>query len=122
MEFMESVKAQVFGAIQGLEGEHPVLAQAVHNIVNAEGGLPGLVQGLRDKGLGDIVSSWVAKGPNLPISEQQLQQAIGNTRIAEIAQKAGLDPAIVAQKLSVLLPTVVDQLTPDGKLPAAPPS
>jgi uncharacterized protein YidB (DUF937 family) len=121
MEFMDSLKSQAAGVMKKLEGEHPVLVQEVMKIVNnAQGGLSSLVRQMHDKGLGQIVSSWVGKGPNLPISDQQVQQAVGSAQIAEIAKKTGMDPGAVTQKLSVLLPQVVDHLTPDGQVPQAP--
>ena len=37
------------------------------------GGLAGLVQGFQQNGLGDIISSWIGTGENLPISAEQVQ-------------------------------------------------
>ena len=35
----------------------------------------------------------------------------------QFAAKAGLSPAVASSKLAELLPTIVDKLTPNGKLP-----
>jgi uncharacterized protein YidB (DUF937 family) len=40
-------------------------------------GLGGLVQALQKNGLGDVVSSWISTGQNLPISAEQIQRGLG---------------------------------------------
>jgi uncharacterized protein YidB (DUF937 family) len=81
------------------------------------GGLQGLVQSFTQKGLGDIVSSWVSTGPNLPVSIDQLHAALGPEAIQSLAQKAGVAPEMAGSVLAQVLPMIVDKLTPDGKLP-----
>jgi uncharacterized protein YidB (DUF937 family) len=80
------------------------------------GGLNGLVEQLTTKGLGDIVSSWVSTGKNLPITPQQIQQGLGNNTISKIASEVGITPEAVTSQLSQLLPQVVDKLTPNGNI------
>jgi uncharacterized protein YidB (DUF937 family) len=82
------------------------------------GGLQGLLEGFKQKGLGDVVSSWISTGKNQPVSPNQVQQALGQGQIQQIAQKLGLDSSLVSQGLSKILPQVVDKLTPTGSLPA----
>lgn len=81
------------------------------------GGLSGLVEQFKGKGLGDIVSSWVSTGQNLPVSAEQIQQVLGGDKLQQLAQHAGIKPDAVANSLANLLPSVVDKLTPDGKVP-----
>lgn len=81
------------------------------------GGLQGLLENFRQKGLGDIASSWVSTGQNLPVSPAQVQQALGQGKIQQIAQKMGVDPSRVSEGLSKLLPEVIDKLTPKGNIP-----
>lgn len=83
------------------------------------GGLEGIVQGFVKSGLGDLASSWVGKGANLPISTEQLQKGLGAGHISQLAASAGLSEAAVASALATLLPTVIDKLTPDGAVPEA---
>lgn len=80
-------------------------------------GLPDILQGFRQAGLDDAVSSWVGKGPNLPISPAQLTRALGPERVTQLAQKSGMTADAAARILSELLPPVVDYLTPDGDVP-----
>ena len=65
-------------------------------------------------GLGDVVQSWISTGPNLPISPEQLGQALGPDTLSQLGA-GGQD---LLGPLSQLLPQVVDGLTPGGQLPA----
>lgn len=82
------------------------------------GGLDGLVQKFTKGGLGDIVSSWVSTGANLPISPEQIQKGLGPTQISQMASQVGLSPQAMSEQLAKILPGVVDKLTPEGKVPA----
>ena len=79
-------------------------------------GLANLVQTMKEKGFTQIVASWVGTGENLPISAAQIQSALGNEKIAQLAQKVGLSQEEAATHLSTILPQVVDKLTPNGKV------
>ncbi len=81
------------------------------------GGIQGLVQSFTQKGLANIVSSWVSTGPNLPISDGQIQSALGSDAIGSLAQKAGVAPGMASSMLAQILPGIVDKLTPEGKIP-----
>ena len=81
------------------------------------GGLANLVKTFQKKGFGDIVNSWVSTGKNLPISPDQIQKALGFGTVKNLAGKLGLSHTDAASQLSSLLPTLVDKLTPNGKLP-----
>jgi uncharacterized protein YidB (DUF937 family) len=81
--------------------------------------LAAIVQGFAKNGLGDVASSWVGKGANLPISPDQLQKGLGEGHVKQLAQSAGLSEGAAASALAALLPSVIDRLTPDGKVPQA---
>ena len=67
--------------------------------------------------MGGLVSSWIGTGENQPVSGEQIEQAFGNDKIQEIAQKLGISGADASGGLAALLPQIIDKLTPDGKLP-----
>lgn len=81
------------------------------------GGISGLVEKFQQAGMGDVVSSWIGKGENLPISPEQLQSVLGSEAVSNMAQKMGLNPDDALGQLSNLLPSLVDKLTPDGAAP-----
>jgi uncharacterized protein YidB (DUF937 family) len=85
------------------------------------GGLQGLVQKLQQTGLDQQVQSWLGNGKNMPVSAEQLRDALGNEQVRQIAQQFGLPVDKVLDLLSQHLPEAVDQASPDGQLqePAA---
>ena len=81
------------------------------------GGLAGLLKGFQAHGLGEIISSWIGTGENLPISPQQIQQGVGMEQLQQLASKAGLSPEAARTMLAQILPGFIDKLTPDGQIP-----
>ena len=111
---------QVVGglAANALGGKGNGLAEMAMQLVNQyPGGLGGLVQAFQQGGLGEIVNSWVSTGQNLPVSGDQLSSALGSDLIGKLAGQAGVAPQEASNGLANLLPGLVDQLTPGGKLP-----
>ncbi len=83
----------------------------------AAGGLGALLQQFQAAGLGEQVNSWVGTGQNLPVSPEQLQGAFGADQMSQMAEKMGLSVGDLGSQMSQMLPQVVDQLTPQGRLP-----
>jgi uncharacterized protein YidB (DUF937 family) len=81
------------------------------------GGLDGLVDRFVLHGLGEVINSWISTEENLPLSVEQLRQVFGNDLIAEIAHQASVSEQQAAWHMAVLLPRVVDKLTPRGRIP-----
>jgi uncharacterized protein YidB (DUF937 family) len=81
------------------------------------GGLGELIKGLQRNGLGDVADSWVSKNPNKDISPRDLAKSIGMDDIDTIARQTGLSRDDLLSGLSRQLPQVIDQLTPEGRLP-----
>ncbi len=84
---------------------------------SASGGAEGLLNTFNEKGFGDVMSSWIGKGENLPISPEQIQQVLGSDQVQQIAEKLGLSAGEASSQLAEMLPQLVDKLTPDGSLP-----
>jgi uncharacterized protein YidB (DUF937 family) len=81
------------------------------------GGLNGLVDKFKQSGLGDVAASWVGNGANKPVTPQQLEEALGADKVAELAKEAGIPADKGAEVLSQVLPNVVNEMTPDGEVP-----
>jgi uncharacterized protein YidB (DUF937 family) len=107
----------VGGAQQQGQGQSPLLGVAM-NLIQQNGGLPGLLSKFQQAGLGQHVESWVSSGANLPITPDQLHQVLGSGAIGQIASQLGLDHGQVAGGLAQLLPQLVNSLTPNGQVPA----
>ena len=111
---------QVAGALAGGQsGGNGALLETVLKLVNdpRHGGLEGLVSAFQQGGLGEIVNSWVSTGQNLPVSPEQVQSALGDSSLQDIAAQLGVSPEQASGSLADLLPQLVDQLTPNGQLP-----
>lgn len=120
MGLFDSIAGQVAGALSGQGGaQGSALLQLLMGLINnpQTGGLQGLIAAFQEKGLGDLVSSWVGTGQNLPISPEQLQSVLGSGQIGQIAQQLGLSSQDVSGQLSALLPQVIDGITPNGQVP-----
>jgi uncharacterized protein YidB (DUF937 family) len=81
------------------------------------GGLNDLLKQFQQAGQGDVAKSWVGKGPNQAISSDDLAKALGSDQINALMSHSGLSQQDLLQGLSQYLPKVVDELTPDGRLP-----
>jgi uncharacterized protein YidB (DUF937 family) len=81
------------------------------------GGLSGLINQLQQSGQGGIAKSWVGTGPNQDISSSDLAKSIGIDDIGTLAKHVGLSTDQLLSDLSKQLPGVVDELTPDGRIP-----
>jgi uncharacterized protein YidB (DUF937 family) len=106
----------LLGGLSGRGAGSPML-DGVLGMINQSGGIGGLAQIFRDKGLGGLMDSWISTGHNLPISADQIQQVLGNEQIAALATKLGIPHDQIASHLSGLLPQVIDKLTPGGQVP-----
>jgi len=83
-------------------------------------GLGPLLQGLKDKGLGDVVASWVGTGENQSITPQQIEHGLGPEAIEKLAARLGLPPGEASALLSKYLPQIIDKLTPHGTIEGVP--
>src|ERR1700730_12188153 len=52
-----------------------------------QGGLSAIVAKLQQAGFGDQVKSWIGTGQNLPITAEQLQQALGSDTVKQLAAR-----------------------------------
>ncbi|NDZ13692.1 hypothetical protein C7T35_29915 [Variovorax sp. WS11] len=130
MGLLDSVLGQVLGGAQpqqpqggglGGLGELGGLAGALGGLLanNGEvGGLGGLVSKFEQAGMGDVIGSWIGKGENQPVTDDQLQNALGSDVVSGLAQKLGINAATLLPMLATLLPMLIDRLTPRGQAPA----
>ena len=98
--------------------QNPLVDIAMSLLTNPQtGGLGGLVETFKSKGLNEIMSSWVSTGQNLPISGNQIQDVLGSGLIQQFAKKLGSSGEEVSGSLASLLPEIIDKLSPNGSLP-----
>ena len=116
MGLLDNFGNQAAGNVSG-GGSNALVSTLLQMIQNQPGGLQGLVQTFQAKGLGGLVSSWIATGPNPPISGDQVHQVFGGDQLKAIAASAGISPDGAGSAIAQLLPGLVDKLTPNGSLP-----
>ena len=110
----------VMGAMSGQLQQHGGLTQVLGGLLanNSElGGLNGLTEKFNQAGLGNVISFWIGKGQNMPISADQIASVLGSGTLGNIASQLGMDPAQASQQLSNILPGLIDHLTPSGTAP-----
>ena len=121
MSLLDDVLKEVGGAGGASADAHKSLATELLGMVSDGGmskGLGGLVDMFNQKGLGDVVNTWVSTGRNLPISADQVQAVLGSAQVQALAARAGIDPARASAVIAQILPHLVDKATPNGQMPA----
>lgn len=81
------------------------------------GGFAGFLDLFSKAGLGDVASSWISSGVNSELSNEQVELALGEDTISDIASQADISKDEAASALAYMIPNVVDKLTPDGVVP-----
>ena len=109
----------ILGAVSGkgdTSGGANALVGILGGLLTQSGGLQGLANKFAQSGQGNAFQSWVGMGENQPISNNQIQNALGSEQVKALAAKMGIDPAQASSFLAEYLPKVVDKLTPAGKI------
>ena len=102
----------------GQEAAGSLLARLLRLISDpATNGFTGFIDRFREVGLGSTIDSWITTGDNTPLSNEQLESAIGEDTIASIAADTGVDRSTATSALAGMIPSVVDTLTTNGTVP-----
>jgi uncharacterized protein YidB (DUF937 family) len=116
MGMLDGLLENVLGI--GAQQSQGSMLQVALQVLEQNGGLPGIISKFEHGGMADHVGSWVGTGANMPISGAQLQEILGSGSIGEIAQRLGLSHADASSGLAQVIPQVIDKLTPTGQIPA----
>lgn len=124
MGILDDLLGKQLGGLAGSAMKNPQVIAAIVSLLSSKdasvggtGGLAGLVQAFQGKGMGDMMSSWISTGPNPPATASQIQDVLGQTTLSQFAAKAGVPQGEAGGLLASLLPAVIDQLTPQGRVP-----
>jgi uncharacterized protein YidB (DUF937 family) len=112
---------EMFSALLDKVGAPKEILGSVQRLVGEEGGLGGFVSKFTGAGHAEKAESWIAKGPNKPITGEEVVRTLGEAKVDEAARAAGISRTEAASKLAEAIPKVVDELTPEGKLPEGEP-
>jgi uncharacterized protein YidB (DUF937 family) len=81
------------------------------------GGIGDLIERFKQAGQSEAAESWVGRGPNKPVSGDQLEKALGSDVVDTLVEKTGLSRQELLSRLSEALPQTVDAYTPEGRVP-----
>jgi uncharacterized protein YidB (DUF937 family) len=118
---MSGIFGDIIGsALRGVAGqldsqELPVILSQVLGRTDL-GSIGGLLQQLQQSGLGAQVTSWLGNGANMPITVDQLKNALGDQQVQQLARSLGLPVDQVLAQLSQHLPGAIDHMSPNGTL------
>ena len=105
---------QIMGQLGNKAGS---VMQAVCRLTEGEGlNLGGLSSMLEQNGLGEQVQSWLGDGENQEISSEQLEQAIGTEKVAEVASEMGVESGEALESLKSVIPGLLDKSSEGGSI------
>jgi uncharacterized protein YidB (DUF937 family) len=121
---LDNVLGPQLGGLAESAMKNPQVISAIVSLLSSKdasvggtAGLAGLVQVFQGKGMGDMISSWISTGPNPPATADQMASVLGPDTLSQFAAKAGVPQGEAGGLLAGLLPMVIDQLTPQGRVP-----
>jgi uncharacterized protein YidB (DUF937 family) len=106
----------LLNSLGGSQGQGHVLS-AVMALIQQNGGLPRVLDMFRGSGLAQQADSWVSTGPNAELSGSQVEQVFGNSGVGNLASQLGTSQGDASSMLAKMLPEIVNQLTPQGRVP-----
>lgn len=84
--------------------------------VQRNGGLGGVLGRVQQKGYSQQAASWVSTGPNEDLPPEAMGEIVGTQELSRLSQQLGVDSSEVSAGMGQILPEVVNQLTPDGRV------
>jgi uncharacterized protein YidB (DUF937 family) len=124
MGIFDQITSALGGGQQGQSGQGGAGGQAglmagLMKMLNnpSVGGIGGLISKLKAGGMGNAVNSWISTGQNQPVSGQQVQSALGEEHVDQLAREAGVSREEASSGLASVLPGFIDKVTPNGHLP-----
>ena len=110
------------GRSGGLGGNHGMLLAMLLPVamhwVQRNGGIGAVLDRFKQKGYRQQADSWVSTGANQMLDTEGVGAVMGRQELAQLAQQLGVPEQEVAGGLAEIFPEMVDQLSPEGQLPA----
>jgi OmpA-OmpF porin, OOP family len=91
-------------------------------IARQPGGIGGFLDRFKAAGFALEVASWVGRIDAVPLSGQEVEEALGSDVISEIADKAGVSQRFARTILGFAIPKIIGQLVQGGAIPSAIPA
>jgi uncharacterized protein YidB (DUF937 family) len=119
MDFIQ-LGAQMLSDKLGLEIDTNTISSALTSLLGDSQGnidFAGLASKMASSGeLGGILSSWLGDGANSSITTDSILGLLGNSEVADFADKLGTDHGTAAAGLADVLPQLMDKASSGGSL------
>jgi uncharacterized protein YidB (DUF937 family) len=89
----------------------------VLGMVQQMGGIGAVLNMFRQRGMSQQADSWVGTGANQPISGDDVENVFGASRISQLASQAGVPEDQARSGFAQILPELMNQFTPEGRVP-----
>ena len=86
--------------------------------VQLSGGLGAVLRRFQQQGYSQQAASWVSTGPNKGLAAHAINDVVGLDELSRLSRRLGVSQDEVSSGLAQILPEMVNQLTPDGAVPA----
>jgi uncharacterized protein YidB (DUF937 family) len=103
MGLFDGLAGELGGLIQGGQAQSGDVVSALLNSGETPGGMGGVLETLAANGLAEHVAAWTS-GVNVPITPEQLHDALGSEQVQQMAQASGLPVGDFLQHLAAHLP------------------
>jgi uncharacterized protein YidB (DUF937 family) len=117
MGIFDKIESAAGANVQASQEQHESMMQHAMQMFGNRAAIGNLLGNAQSQGLGHIVESWISNGNNQPIEPDQVSSVIGEDKLQQLASRIGVPAGVASAVLSRVLPTVIDRLTPNGKLP-----
>jgi uncharacterized protein YidB (DUF937 family) len=92
-----------------------LLVAYLHN--DRRGGFGGFIEGFREQGHGELVSSWLGNPEAGGLNASDVGMVFGQGLLNDWGTRLGVSRATVAAAIAGVLPRLVAELTPGGRIP-----
>ncbi len=97
------------GMLGGGAGQSGNIVSTLLSGAGAPGGLQGTLETLAANGLSDHVASWLSNNPNMPVSTDQIRDALGSDQVQQMANATGLPVGDFLKHLAEHLPAAASE-------------
>ena len=85
--------------------------------VQRNGGIGGVLERFQNKGYSQQAASWVSSGTNEELPPQAVSDVVGPEELSRLSQHLGVSQEDVSSGMAQILPEMMNQLTPQGRVP-----
>ena len=105
------------GGLGGRNAMLAVLLPLAMQWVQRNGGIGNVLQRANQRGYGRHADSWVGTGENEALDPGAIDEMVGRDEVMRMSQQVGLPEQEVREGFAEILPEMVNQLSPEGRMP-----